>query len=241
VKYLSFNIPTEGILPLEPGGRLLLNSTEHFFLPIHFFSTYYCKKILDTISIYNPMQNHKVASLLNRVADYLEMDDVDFRTKAYRRAAHTIETLSVDIAQIRKQGKLQKLPGVGTHIGVKIEEILDTGKLEYLENLKEQYPVDLDSLMSVEGLGPKKIKLLYHELGITNLDDLEREGKRHHIRRLKGMGAKTEAKILQNLEFARKSTGTGPQDQREGGCPGGGGRGKDRWFHTPLPGNSGRY
>ena len=207
MKYLSFNILTEGILPLEPGGRLLLNSTEHFFLPIHFFSTYYCKKILDTISIYNPMQNHKVASLLNRVADYLEMDDVDFRTKAYRRAAHTIETLSVDIAQIRKQGKLQKLPGVGTHIGVKIEEILDTGKLEYLENLKEQYPVDLDSLMSVEGLGPKKIKLLYHELGITNLDDLEREGKRHHIRRLKGMGAKTEAKILQNLEFARKSTG----------------------------------
>lgn len=44
-------------------------------------------------------------------------------------------------------------------------------------------------------------------MGITNLDDLEREGKRHHIRRLKGMGAKTEAKILQNLEFARKSTG----------------------------------
>nr|WP_243687886.1 hypothetical protein [Methanobacterium formicicum] len=53
---------------------------------------------------------------------------------------------------------MQKLPGVGTHIGVKIEEILDTGKLEYLENLKEQYPVDLDSLMSVEGLGPKKNK-----------------------------------------------------------------------------------
>jgi DNA polymerase (family 10) len=61
--------------------------------------------------------------------------------------------------------------------------------------------------MSVEGLGPKKIKLLYHELGIKNLDDLEREAKRHHIRRLKGMGVKTEAKILQNLEFARKSTG----------------------------------
>jgi len=153
------------------------------------------------------MQNHNVASILNRVADYLEMGGVDFRTKAYRRAAHTIETLSVDIAQLRKQGKLQELPGVGTHIREKIEEILDTGKLEYLENLKEEYPLDLDALMSVEGLGPKKIKLLYQELGITNLDDLEREGKRHHIRRLKGMGPKTEAKILQNLEFARKSTG----------------------------------
>ncbi|NYB52297.1 MAG: DNA polymerase/3'-5' exonuclease PolX [Methanobacteriaceae archaeon] len=153
------------------------------------------------------MYNKKVASILHRVADYLEMDGVDFRTKAYRRAAHTIETLSVDIKQIRDQGKLEDLPGVGKHIGEKIEEILDTGKLEYLENLKEEFPLDLDALMSVEGLGPKKIKILYQELGIKNLDDLEREGRRHHIRRLKGMGAKTEAKILHNLEFARKSTG----------------------------------
>jgi DNA polymerase IV (family X) len=136
------------------------------------------------------MQNHKVASILNRVADYLEMDGTDFRTKAYRRAAHTIETLSVDIADIRKQGKLEELPGIGKHIHTKIEEILDTGSLEYLETLKKEYPLDLDALMSVEGLGPKKNKLLYHELGIKNLDDLEREGKRHHIRRLKGMGAK---------------------------------------------------
>jgi len=153
------------------------------------------------------MQNHKVASILHRVADYLEMDGADFRTKAYRRAAHTVETLSVDITDIGKQGKLEELPGIGKHIHDKIEEILETGRLEYLENLKDEFPLDLDLLMSVEGLGPKKIKLLYQELGIKNLDDLEREAKRHHIRRLKGMGAKTEAKILQNLEFARKSTG----------------------------------
>lgn len=153
------------------------------------------------------MQNHKVASILQRVADYLEMDGVDFRTKAYRRAAHTIETLSVDIADMQKQGKLEELPGIGKHIHEKIEEILDTGSLEYLENLKKEFPLDLDSLMMVEGLGPKKIKLLYHELGIKNLDDLEKEAKRHHIRRLKGMGAKTEAKLLQNIEFARKSIG----------------------------------
>jgi len=153
------------------------------------------------------MQNKKVASILNRLADYLEMEGVDFRTKAYRRAAHTIETLSVDIAEVAEQDRLEELPGIGKHIHDKIQEILDTGKLQYLEDLKLEFPLDLDSLMSVEGLGPKKIKLLYHELGITNLDDLEREGKRHHIRRLKGMGVKTEAKILQNLEFARKSMG----------------------------------
>ena len=153
------------------------------------------------------MQNHKVASILQQVADYLELDGVDFRTKAYRRAAHTIETLSVDIADMQKQGKLEELPGIGKHIHEKIEEILDTGSLEYLENLKKEFPLDMDALMQVEGLGPKKIKLLYQELGIKNLDDLEKEAKRHHIRRLKGMGAKTEAKILQNIEFARKSIG----------------------------------
>jgi len=153
------------------------------------------------------MQNKKVASILSRVADYLEMDGVNFRTKAYRRAAHTIETLSVDIADISGEGQLENLPGIGKHIALKIQEILNTGKLQYLEDLKDEYPLDLDALMSVEGLGPKKIQLLFHELGIMTLDDLEREGKHHHIRRLKGMGAKTEAKILQNLEFARKSTG----------------------------------
>lgn len=153
------------------------------------------------------MKNKKVASILHRVADYMEMDDVDFRTKAYHRAAHTIETLSVDVADIAEQGKLEELPGIGKHIHEKIQEILDTGKLQYLEDLKVKFPVDISSLKSVEGLGPKKIKLLYHELGIKNLDDLEKEGKRHNIRKLKGMGVKTEVKILQNIEFARKSTG----------------------------------
>ncbi|HHY00549.1 MAG TPA: DNA polymerase/3'-5' exonuclease PolX, partial [Methanothermobacter sp.] len=153
------------------------------------------------------MKNKKVASILHRVADYMEMDGVDFRTKAYHRAAHTIETLSVDVADLAEQGRLEELPGIGKHIHGKIQEILDTGKLQYLEDLKVKFPMDIDSLKSVEGLGPKKIKLLYHELGIKNLDDLEKEGKHHNIRKLKGMGIKTEAKILQSIEFARKSTG----------------------------------
>ena len=62
-------------------------------------------------------------------------------------------------------------------------------------------------MLSVEGLGPKTIKLLYEELGIENLDDLERHAKRHHIRRIKGMGDKKEKKILENIDFARKNSG----------------------------------
>jgi DNA polymerase (family 10) len=153
------------------------------------------------------MKNQLVAAILNQVADLMEIESVDFRTKAYRRAAHTVETLSEDIEDIKNKGRLQELPGIGAKIAGKIEEIVDTGSLEYLNNLKKEFPVDYDALTAVEGLGPRSIKQLYNELGIKNLDDLEKNAKRHRIRRLKGMGEKTEQKILINLDFARKSTG----------------------------------
>ena len=153
------------------------------------------------------MKNQLVATILNQVADLMEIDEVDFRTKAYRRAAHTVETLSEDIEDIKKEERLQELPGIGEKIAGKITEIVETGSLEYLDNLKKQFPVDYDALMAVEGLGPRSIKQLYNELGVKNLDDLEKNAKRHKIRRLKGMGEITERKILINLNFARKSTG----------------------------------
>jgi len=153
------------------------------------------------------MKNQLVASILNEVADLMEMDSVDFRTKAYRRAAHTVEIQSEAIEEIRNQGKLTELPGIGDKIAKKIEEIIDTGSLEYLENLKREFPVDYDELMTVEGLGPKSIRQLYQELGIKTLDDLEKQAKNHRIRRLKGMGEKTERNILINLGFARKTGG----------------------------------
>jgi DNA polymerase (family 10) len=153
------------------------------------------------------MKNQLVAAILNQVADLMEIEAVDFRTKAYRRAAHTVDTLSEDIEDIKNEGRLQELPGIGEKIAGKIEEIVETGSLEYLNILKKQFPVDYDALMAVEGLGPRSIKQLYNELGIKNLDDLEKNAKRHRIRRLKGMGDKTEGKILINIDFARKSTG----------------------------------
>ena len=151
------------------------------------------------------MQNKKVAAILDLVADYLEMDGVDFRTKAYRRAAHTVDFLTQPIEEVHKKGGLEKLPGIGKAIALKIAEILDTGSLQYLEELKKQYPVDFEVLLLVEGLGPKTIKRASGRH--KDLDDLEKEARRGHIHRLKGMGVKSEKKILENLEFAKKSTG----------------------------------
>lgn len=153
------------------------------------------------------MKNEKVAHILDRIADFMEMNNDIFRMKAYRKAAHTVETLSDDITTLTEENRLEELPGVGKAIAAKIKEILETGSLEYFENLKKEYPVDFDAMIEVEGLGPKTIKLLYDELGVENLDDLERHAKRHHVRRIKGMGDKKEKKILENIEMARKNSG----------------------------------
>lgn len=151
--------------------------------------------------------NRTVAMILERTADLLEMDGADFRTKAYRRAAHTVEFLPEDIESVMNEGRLEELPGIGKNIAKKIQEIITTGSLEYYEDLKAMFPVDFEELMSVEGIGPRKIKLFYEKLGVRNLEDLEHAARRHKIRRLKGMGPKTEFLILKNIRFARRDTG----------------------------------
>lgn len=153
--------------------------------------------------IINNMKNRLVAQILNRVADFMDLKGDEFRSKAYRRAARTIELLGEDIEEVAAQDRLQELPGVGRNIASKIREILDTGSLHLLHELMEEYPVDFDALLSVEGVGPRTVKLLYEELGIKTLDDLEYQAKRHRIRRLRGMGEKKEKAILSNIELAR--------------------------------------
>jgi len=148
----------------------------------------------------------EVATILYEVADLLEVKEEKFKPRAYRKAAGTVESLSKPIEELNQE-ELIKLPGVGKSIAEKIEEIIETGSLEYYENLKKEFAIDFESLHFVEGLGPKKIKRLYDELGVLDLDDLERAAKQHKIRELEGMGEKTEQNILENIEFARKKTG----------------------------------
>ncbi len=150
------------------------------------------------------MKNQEVAKILYEIADLLEIEGVEFKPRAYRKAAQNIESLSVDIEELWKKGQLEKIPGVGKSIAKKIEEYLKTGRVKKLEELRQKIPVDIESLSAVEGLGPKMIKVLYEKLGVKNLDDLERVAKQHRIRRLKGFGEKTEKKILEGIEIARQ-------------------------------------
>jgi len=151
------------------------------------------------------MKNALVAGILYQVADLLEMQDVAFKPQAYRRAARSIESLQKPIEDVATEGTkaLQEIPGVGEAIAEKIDEIVRTGSLAYLDELKEGMPINVDELFSVEGIGPRKAKLFYEKLGIRDLDSLERAAKAGKLRKLPGMGEKSEQQILESIKFAR--------------------------------------
>ena len=152
------------------------------------------------------MKNIEVAKLLFDIAELLEMQGVAFKPRAYQNAARTIESLSDDIEDIAKQGKLMDIPGVGRAISEKIEEYLKTGKLAYLNDLKKEMPMDVEQLSKVQGLGPKRIKLLYDELKIKTLADLKKAAEAHKIQAIKGLGPKVEEDILKGIAFAQTNT-----------------------------------
>ncbi|MBI4896300.1 MAG: DNA polymerase/3'-5' exonuclease PolX [Candidatus Aenigmarchaeota archaeon] len=141
-------------------------------------------------------RNMEVANILNQVALLLEVQNVAWKPKAYRKAAETIENTAEDIDVLVRTGKLQDLPGIGIHIAKKIEEIVKTGKLTYLEKLKKEVPVDIESLSHIEGMGPKTIKLLYDKLHVKNVRDVLNAAQAGKIRDLPGMGEKREQLLL---------------------------------------------
>jgi DNA polymerase (family 10) len=156
-----------------------------------------------------PVRNSDVEEIFNRVADLLGIEGANaFRVRAYRNAARTIGRLSRGLADMVEAGEdLTELPGVGEDLAGKIEEILETGGLAQLAEIEQRTPPELAELLKVSGLGPKRVKVLREELGITSLDELERAAKAGQIRQLRGFGEKIEASILKDLERVREDAG----------------------------------
>ncbi|MCS6816408.1 MAG: DNA polymerase/3'-5' exonuclease PolX [Blastocatellia bacterium] len=156
------------------------------------------------------MTNRDVAEILRHIAFLLDMEGVEFKPRAYEKAAYAVEALEEPIAELYARGgikALEEIPGVGKSIAQKIEELLVTGRMAYYEELRRKYPIDLVSLMGIEGVGPKTIRALYEALGITNLDELEQAARQGRIRQLPRFGEKTEAAILRGIEFLRRRGG----------------------------------
>jgi DNA polymerase (family 10) len=153
------------------------------------------------------LKNSLVAKILLELADFTEVeDDQPYRARAYRRAAQTIESYPDPIENLWEEKKLQDLPGIGENIEKKIEEILRTGKLQALEKAKSRIPVDVSSLIKVEGVGPKTVKLLYSQLKIRSIDDLESAIKAGKLREFKGLGVKSDEILLERVGAARQQS-----------------------------------
>jgi len=156
------------------------------------------------------MKNQELAKIFNDMAIFLEMEGVSFKPYAYSKAALFLEGMNEDVSDIYRKGgikALMEIPGIGKAIADHIEEYLKTGKIKHYESYKKKLPLKIDELMKVEGMGPRKVKILYQKLGVKNLKDLEKAAKNHKIAPLFGFGEKTEKNILQGLEFLKRDKG----------------------------------
>jgi DNA polymerase (family 10) len=153
------------------------------------------------------MNNEEIATIFDRIADLSEIKgELIYKTLAYRKAAENIRNLGADVQAIQREGKLVDIPGVGKAIAEKIDELLTTGKLDFLVRLEKEVPPTLVDLLKVPDIGPKKVTVLWKQGGITTLAELEAAARSGKLRGLPGMGEKSEARILAGLQaLARRS------------------------------------
>ncbi len=160
------------------------------------------------------MTNKDLADIFSQIGDLLQIKgEVIYKILAYRKAADSLMELGRDINDVWREGdqsSLQQIPGIGKAIAEKIDELLSTGELQFLNKLTAEVPASLAGLLAVPDLGPKKVQLFWKELGITTLPELESAAREGRLRTLPGMGAKSEDKILAGIESLSRRTGRTP-------------------------------
>jgi len=151
------------------------------------------------------MNNAAIAQVFQDMADLLELKEENpFKIRAYQKAARTIESLPLELTQVMEEGRLREIPGVGEAIANKITELLTTGKLEAYEKLRSEFPQGVIDLMTVPGVGPKTAMRLSRELGISNVDDLEKAILEGKVASLYRLGEKTAENILHHIQTMRR-------------------------------------
>ena len=145
--------------------------------------------------------NKDLANIFKKMAAIYEFLDDRFRAMAYQRAAHIIEDLPDDVRNYIATGKLYTIRGIGPSIASKIEEYVQTGKIQKYEELKKKVPEDFIELIDLPGFGPKTLKRIYEELGITTKEELIKALKDGRIERLEGFGPKKVENMLKGLQM----------------------------------------
>ncbi len=151
------------------------------------------------------MNNREVADVFSRIGDMMDiLGENRFKVLAYRRASENILSLGQDIHAYWEAGTLQEIPGIGKAIAEKIDELLTTGRLEFYERLQDQVPTGVVSLLEIPDVGPKTAKLLWEQMGLQSVAEVEAAARSGQLQQLPGMGAKSEAKILSGIEVLHR-------------------------------------
>ncbi|MCH9001070.1 MAG: DNA polymerase/3'-5' exonuclease PolX [Planctomycetes bacterium] len=152
------------------------------------------------------MLNPKIANALSRTADLLEIDGADgFRINSYRRAGRTIKEATEDVAKLAAENRLTELPGIGKGTAGRIQQLIETGTMDVLDELQAKLPQGLPALLEIPGMGPKKVALAFHELHVAGLDDLKRAIANGELAALPGLGPTSVKKIAEGIAFLESS------------------------------------
>ena len=153
------------------------------------------------------MDNLAIARVLAEIGDLLEIKaENPFKIRAYRNAAEAVAHSPAALAGMAPAARLA-IPGIGKDLASKIGELIETGACDYHQQLLQEFPPTILDLLNLQGVGPKTVAMLYRELRIRSLDDLERAAAEGRLRALKGMGAKKEALILKALQERTRVAG----------------------------------
>jgi DNA polymerase (family X) len=153
------------------------------------------------------MEKEQVAAVLDEIGTLMELQGENaFKCNAYHSAARTIEQLETNLDDVIRTGKLGELRGIGERMQENILLLHRTGKLPLLDDLRKKVPAGLFQILRVQGLGPKKVKAMYDQLGIDDLDKLQAACEAGQVAKLKGFGEKTQQKILEGIPQVREGS-----------------------------------
>jgi len=157
------------------------------------------------------MANVELIRAFERIADLLEIDGADgFRINSYRRAARTLKDAGEDAAVLAEEGRLQELPGIGKGTAQRIQQFLDSGHIDVLDELEAKFPPGLPGLLDIPGMGPKKVALVHAQLAVKGLDDLKKVIASCELEKLPGLGTTSVKKIAEGIAFLERSGGRTP-------------------------------
>jgi DNA polymerase (family X) len=150
--------------------------------------------------------NHKeIAAIFHEISQLLELKgENEFRIKAYQRASFAIKATE-NLDELAAQGALTKIPALGKGTVAIVEELLQIGRSTFLEELSLSIPEGVRAMLQLAGLGPKKVRRLWHELGIESIGELEYACHENRLKQLSGFGEKTQQQVLQSIQFLKQN------------------------------------